>query len=693
MPDAPPAPIADHKGSVWHSLSVVWVIPVLALAMALFVAWQSYNDRGPLISITFENGAGITPRETELRFRDVSVGVVERLRFGPGLQSVIAEVRVHKEVAPYIDAGATFWTVTPEFSATGVSGLDTVFTGVFIEGSWDSEIGTPRVAFSGLPRAPLYQPDEGGLQIALRSPPGGTLSADTPILFRGIEIGRVGPARISPAGTYAIAEAVIYEPHGRLVSASTRFWDTSGFSFNIGAGGAELNFSSLASLVGGGITFDTFVSGGDPVGDGSVFEVYASEAEARSSVFNTHETETYEVRAVFDENVEGLTVGAVVEFRGLRVGTVEGVSGIVDEAAFGDTRVRLNVVLGLQPARMGLQDGVTPEAALSFLQERVAKGLRARLASGSILTGGLKVELVLEEEAPPARIALADGTLPALPTTQSNVIDRAASVEGVISRVNDLPFESLLQSAIEFMNAARALIASDDLQSAPEDLRLLLGDLRGVVTSDDVREIPRALNAAVQRLDGILAEIEEAQAVARIVAAIDAATLAAEAVSGSVEGVPGLVADLSAAAEAAAALPLEDVTRQVSDILASADAVISAPGTQSLPAALTRALDELDRTLTELREGGAVTNVNATLSSARAAADAVALSARDLPDLVNRVTTVIDEASATIAGYNRGEALSRDAQSALRDISEAAAAITALARLLERNPTVLIRGR
>ena len=66
--------------------SVVWVIPLLALVAALFVAWQNYNDRGPLILIEFEKGAGIKASETELRYRDVTVGVVEKVGFTSGLE-------------------------------------------------------------------------------------------------------------------------------------------------------------------------------------------------------------------------------------------------------------------------------------------------------------------------------------------------------------------------------------------------------------------------------------------------------------------------------------------------------------------------------------------------------------------------------------------------------------------------------
>ena len=140
-------------------------------------------------------------------------------------------------------------------------------------------------------------------------------------------------------------------------------------------------------------------------------------------------------------------------------------------------------------------------------------------------------------------------------------------------------------------------------------------------------------------------------------------------------------------------MPLEELTEQLTELLGSADAILGTPAAQDLPASLGAALDELNAPLAELREGGAVRTVNATLSSAREAADAVALSSKDLPALVERITDVFDQASRTIEGYNRGDVLSRDAQAALRDISEAADAITSLVRLLERNPSALIRGR
>lgn len=694
MSDAPaPVSIEPVRKSFLGKASVVWIIPIMALLIALGVAWQSYADRGPLIEIEFSNGAGISARETELRYRDITVGVVEDVRFSDGLKSVIVSVRMEKDVATYIDTSAAFWVVRPELTAQGVSGLDTVLTGVFIEGSWDSEIGPGRTSFRGLEEAPLFRPGKEGLQIALRSPPGGMLSENSPILYRGIEVGRVGPARLSRNGNYAIAEAIIYEPHGRLITASTRFWDTSGFSVSIGPGGAEVDFTSIASLLAGGITFDTFVSGGGRVTDGTVFEVFPEETAARNSVFNASEVETLELRVVFEDNISGLSLGAPVELSGLKIGTVANLTGIVDRDAFGDNRVRLDVILAIQPARLGLQEDVTPEGALRFLQARVREGMRARLASASLLTGGLKVELLMLDDVAPAEIVMNRDAVPTLPSTESVVSDAAATVEGVFTRINSLPIEELLGSAIDFLDGAKAFIASEELRETPQEIKGLITDVRGFVTSQEVRDIPVTLNAALLRLETLLAEIETEQAVQKIGEVLDAAALAAANVGSSVEGVSDLVAQLNAVAAKAEALPLEELTTQLTELLASADAVLGTPAAQELPASLGAALDELNTTLRDLREGGAVENVNATLLSARNAADAVALTSQDLPALVEQITRVFDQASATIAGYNKGEVISRDAQAALRDISQAAEAITALVRLLERNPSALIRGR
>ncbi len=694
MTDTPPdVSIKSARKLFLSGASIVWIIPILALLVALGVAWSSFNARGPEIYVEFEKGSGIKAGETELRYRDVTVGRVEEVGFTEGLGRVVATIRVDKDVAPFIDNSASFWIVQPEVSAQGITGLSTVLSGVYIEGTWNEEIGGFEDRFVGADSAPLIRAGQTGLQIAFRTVGNGQLTDDAPILYRGIEVGRLGKAEIAPRGNFAIVEALIYEDHRDLVNTSTRFWDSSGFSLSIGPSGAEVDFESIATLIGGGVTFDTFVSGGDRVQDGTVFEIFPNKDEARSAVFNASAVDPLKLSVIFDENVSGLAVGAPVELSGLNIGEVESLSGIVDYNQFGDSRVRLNVTLSLQPARLGLPGEVSAASALAFLQDRVSNGLRARLASASLLTGGLKVELVTVEDAPAARLAAVGDALPVMPTTKNETSDAAATVEGVFSRINNLPIEELLNSAIGLMNSAQMFIGSDELQQTPKDVRTLINEFTGLVSSDSVKNIPVSLNATLSRVETLVATLEQEQMAKRLMDAVDAVSGAADAFSTSTEGVPALITEMQAVAAKAGEIELQQLVDELTAVTRSADAVIGTPDAIALPGSLKNALDELNYTLQELREGGAVENVNQTLASARNAADNIAVSAKDLPQIVDRLSSLFNQASRTIEGYDQGEQISRTAQETLRDIQKAADALASLARTIERNPNSLLLGR
>lgn len=634
-------------------MSFVWLVPIAALLIAVSVAVSTYTNRGPLIQIAFEDAAGILADETELRFRNVSVGVVERVTFNDDLTQVLIDVRMDPEVAPFLDQGAQFWIVQPEVTTSGVTGLDTVLSGVYIEGTWDSVAGELVYEYQGLTEPPLIRSYRRGVEIELRSSRPSGLSENTPILFKGIEVGRLGPARISRDGGSVFANAVIYEEHQRLVTTATRFWDTSGFSVSIGPNGAELDFSSLASLISGGITFDTLVSGGQPVRPGLVFEVFPDRGSARNSIFEENDGTTVNLTMVFNENVGGLAAEAAVEWRGVRIGQVVNVTGVVDEDLFGDTRVRLLGTVEITPSRFGLGGQITEQEALEYLAERVDEGLRARLASASILTGGLKIELISVDDPPPAELRLDADPFPIFPVTKSDIADVSATAEGVFERVNALPIEELLSSAINFLDNATAFVASDDLRETPGELRGLLSDARGVIGSEEIQAMPAEVNALLRDLQSasgdlrlILAELRDAGAVERLLAAVDQVGAAAEAANAGLRGLPDLIERVGLLVDNATALPLEDLVTEATGLAAEARRFAASEGIQALPAAASAAVDDLALLLNNLTEANTAETLNAALADASDAADAVEASVAGVPDLVARLDAIAANAQA-----------------------------------------------
>ncbi|NND22323.1 MAG: MCE family protein [Silicimonas sp.] len=649
--DIPGVDIQPGRRSFFERASIVWLVPVAALLIAVGIALTTWRDQGPVIEIAFTEAGGILTNETQLKYRNVAVGVVEGIRFSENLERVIVSVRLDKSVAAFVDGDAAFWVVRPEVSASGVSGLETVLSGVYIEGSWDNMADGTQFRFDGLDEAPLVTSGRRGLEIELRSSRDSGMTENTPIVYKGIEVGRIGNARISQDGRWVFANAIIFEPQDQLVTTATRFWDTSGFSFSLGPNGAELDFSSVASLIAGGITFDTLVSGGQTVRPGTVFEVFPDQAAARTSIFEQSDGNEITLTAIFEDNVSGLAAGAPVEWRGVNIGEVLNVTGLIDADRFGDARVRLMATIEIRPARFGLVGDQSEEDVLQYLAQQIDEGLRARLASASILTGGLKIEMVTDPEAQPAELDLSGDPFPVFPVTASEIADVSATAEGVFQRINALPVEELLESTIAFLDNATAFVTSEDFRETPGELRGLLSDARGLVGSDEVQALPGELSAAMadirsatSDLREIVATLAEADAANRLVAAVDQVASAGKAAEEALAGIPDLTTRIDALVVKATDLPLEDLTAEATGLARDARGFIGSEAAQALPASVSEAVASLGAVLDDLTEAGTAEQLNAALASAREAAAAVELAVQDVPQVVERIDRIVANA-------------------------------------------------
>ena len=693
LPDPPQMQMDDPRRSPFRNMSVVWLVPVLALLVSFGVAWKSYSDRGMLISITFGAAAGIIPGETTIRYRDVVIGTVEDVRFAPDFQTVIVDTRIDRAVAQTLPAASQFWIVRPEVSTRGISGLSTVLSGVYIEGAWEPVTGSTTRAFAGLDKPPVVQPGREGQRISLRSTDASLLPEGAPVFFRGVEVGRLDTAQVSPGGESAVVDAFINAPYDRYLTTATRFWDTSGFTVKLGPSGLDLNVASLGSLLTGGVAFDNAFTGGLPVTDTTVFNLFVDEASARQSIFTQIGANAVPAVIVFAGSVNGLNAGAPVDYRGLRVGQVTGISAFIETSPLGARNVRLRTAIEIDPQALGLDTQTGQAEVMAFLREAVSRGLRARLSTNSIFSAALKIELVELPDEPAAVIETGADNLPILPSVASDLPNFTATAEGVLERINALPVEEVMQQAISLMAAIEAVAADEGTRAVPEALVKLLEDSRALLNKDDTQALPTELRGAVAELRKVVADLQERGAVDRLASVLESADKIAADLATATQEFPALVSDLRDLAAKAKALRAEELIDQTSRLLASADAVIATDAARALPQDLSNALAEVQGALKELRDGGAVANANAALASARGAADAVASAAGDLPKLTTELEGLVQRANSLIASYSAKSPFNDEAVDLLRNLQTAAKAVTQLARTIERNPNSLLLGR
>ena len=517
------------------------------------------------------------------------------------------------------------------------------------------------------------------------------VSEGAPVLFRGIEVGRLEKPRLTVNGDSIVVDAFIEAPHDRRINSATRFWDSSGFSVSIGPSGLSLDVDSIASLVAGGIEFGSVFDGGNPVGPSTVFDIHADEAAARRTAFARALSGGVAVSVAFDESVAGLASGAAVQLRGVKVGEVSSLNASIRDS--GEAEVQLIAKLLLEPALMGLPRGAGEAEALDFLEQAVENGLRARLASASLFSSELIVELVTLEDAAPADFARNAEPFPQLPSAPSNLPDFTATAEGMLDRINALPVEELMAQTIATLSSIEDLAASDSTRQAPAAAVALLEDTRALVTDPGTRALPGELQAAVADMRALLAELQQGRAAANLATALEKGSEAAAGIADAAEDLPALITAFNALAAKANSLETEELIRSARQLMNSADALIGTEDARALPPALTGALGEMRATLEELRQGGLVENANATMASARGAADAVAAAAEGLPALSARLERLVAQSEALIASYGARSSFNSETLDALREIKAAARAVSLLARKIERDPNSLLFGK
>jgi paraquat-inducible protein B len=266
----PPTPtVVRHR----RSLPLIWVVPFVAFLVGGWLIARSSRDRGPEITIRFQNGAGIEAGKTVLEHKGVAVGTVENVQLDDKLDTVLVKVRLARNAASVARADSEFWLVRPEIGFSGIKGLDTLFTGARLKVRPGTG-GAPATDFTALRHAPLLETSARGRSFVLRAERLGALTTGAPVFFREIKVGFVEAHRLTPEADGVLVRIRIRKPYDQLIRPDTRFWNSGGVSVKVGLLGAEIRSNSLESLVSGGISFATpDTSSGEPVSEGTEFVI------------------------------------------------------------------------------------------------------------------------------------------------------------------------------------------------------------------------------------------------------------------------------------------------------------------------------------------------------------------------------------------------------------------------------------
>jgi Paraquat-inducible protein B len=255
MSQETPASSTEARIKIKRRISPFWLLPVIALMIAGWLIWNSYEDRGTTITIDFMSADGIVPGRTPVRYQGVEVGTVQEIHLTNDLNRIEVKASIKSDMEDALRDDTQFWLVTPKASLAGVSGLDALVGGNYI-GMMPGK-GKARDHFTALDTQPKYRLNNGELMIHLHAPDLGSLSSGSLVYFRKIPVGRVYDYTINANKKGVTIDVLIERRFTNLVKKGSRFWNVSGIKADVDLSGAKVQLESLTALVNGAIAFDS----------------------------------------------------------------------------------------------------------------------------------------------------------------------------------------------------------------------------------------------------------------------------------------------------------------------------------------------------------------------------------------------------------------------------------------------------
>ncbi|MGB2078272.1 MAG: intermembrane transport protein PqiB [Vibrio sp.] len=470
-------------------ISWIWLVPFVTLLIGAWMAFSYYQNLGPMVTLKLNTAEGMEAGKTKIKARNVELGVIQEITLSDDYGSIIAKARMTPQAERMLKKDSQFWIVKPRIGAQGVSGLDTLLSGSYIELQPGLSKKSSR-HFDVLENPPVSAANAQGRRIVLEHKEAGKLQVGDPVLFEGFTVGRVENVSFDTKAMKANYGLFIFAPYDQLVKNKSKFWLTSGVNMKLSSEGIDINVGSMETLMSGGVSFKVPPELKDRQDDGakhSTYRLYDELAQVKEDLYD----EGIEYVMLFDESVRGLKVGAPIEYRGIKIGSVKKVplQMLSRKDSFDQKQIPILVKIDLGRIFDSEVEADTPDLARMF-EDEFKSGLRASLATGSLLTGALFVDVNFHKEDKYTQANF--GPYEVFPTVLGGVGQIQKQFTELVSKLNALPLENAIDSFSDTMTSTQNTLdsltratnklgdfmASKEFQTLPKEVKSTLTEVR-----------------------------------------------------------------------------------------------------------------------------------------------------------------------------------------------------------------------
>jgi len=497
--------IKESKGI--QLLTTIWLVPFVAMVIALWLTYQYYSKIGPTIEISFKSNAGLVANQSQLKLRDVTIGMVSKISLSKDGEGVTVQVKVNKDVELYLNEKAKFWIVHADVGSHGVSGLDTLLSGSYIELYGVKEKKT-KYTFDGLSKAHIDKNADGKYYL-LSAPNSNNISEGSNVYYRMIKVGSVERVAISPDGKKVNFTIFVEKKYTQFINSQSQFYTNSSFSLDFSKGKLDMSLASVSQLVHGGISIYTphqNIKEDRVIEDKQkrIFPLYKSLAQMKEKHLMTGAQE--KVYAFnFEKENHKLEIGSPIEFNGFQVGYI---TDIQNKFIVSSKKIKSEVFAILYTK--AFTNSSKKQEGEKAIKTLVAHGLRASISSSIPLIGSDFIELTFENKE--NKTIDYNATYPIFPTINSKKSSNLLNeIESLVVKLKKLPLESVLLSATKLLDENNKPIQKvlKDLRKTINNFNITVKNMNKFTEQESLQRLPEELTLTMNSLNSTLQRVQE----------------------------------------------------------------------------------------------------------------------------------------------------------------------------------------
>lgn len=481
-----------EESTKFNFFTSIWIVPFIAVLIAGWLAYQYYSELGPEIKIIFPSNEGLKAGQSQIKYKDVPVGKVTKIKLQKNGDGVVVIAQMDKEAEPYLNQNTKFWIVKPQLDISGVSGLETLISGNYI-GVSSKKGGTFQNTFIGLEHT--FRSGKNGEYYVLKTSRGdSSVKPGTPVYLKNIRVGRVEYVMLDLNDMFVDVIIFIDKTYTSYVHTDSKFWVRSTLDAELVNGALDVTVAPVTDLLQGAIEFSTTgLDHNHTVPDTFTFMLYKNKNAVNTKKIGhtKKEMEIFELHT--QTSIARLKIGSPVKYDKFKIGNVIEITLSYDKHTHnmkGNVLVEIDTSVFADPSDAN-------DTGKENLYEAVREGLRAQIDSLDPVTERQYVNLIFTDKDGNKSIVSAK-KYALMPTVKARNGDIMTEIGGIVQKINQLPLEALLDSLNKVIKESAEPVAHAN--EVLLELKTTVKNLNRLTGKKSFKKMPDEIEKALQAL-------------------------------------------------------------------------------------------------------------------------------------------------------------------------------------------------